>query len=114
MDTKEKKPTAGTRRTASRNTVKSGSATRRKKQTEAAARETAKKRTDTAKRKVSRPASTKTTAPAPDVVYTPAKPFSRDRFLVRLATVVAVVVALMFGISIFFRVEHVTVSGADK
>lgn len=114
MDTKEKKPAAGTKRTASRNTVKSGSTTRRRKQTETAARETAAKRTAAEKRKVSRPARTKTVVPAPDVVYTPAKPFSRERFLIRMATVVAVVIALMFGISIFFRVEHVVVSGADK
>lgn len=120
MDTKEKKPAAGTRRSASRNTARagtaagSGSAVRRKKQTGTAVRENTKKRTAAASRKVSRPARTKTAAPAPDVVYTPAKPFSRERFLMRLATVVAVVIALMFGISIFFRVEQVTVSGADK
>lgn len=112
MDTKEKKTAPGTKRAARR--TDSGSTTRRKKQTAAPAREAAKKRTAAAGRKVSRPTRTKVTAPAPDVVYTPAKPFSRERFLIRLATVVAVVIALMFGISIFFRVEHVTVSGADK
>lgn len=53
-------------------------------------------------------------APPPDVVYTPAKPFSRNRFLLRLATVVAVVMALVLGISIFFKVETVTVSGTEK
>ena len=34
--------------------------------------------------------------------------------LLQLATVVAVVLALTFGISIFFKVEKVTVSGANK
>ncbi len=53
-------------------------------------------------------------APRPEVVYTPAKPFSRNRLLLQLATVVAVVLALTFGISIFFKVENVTVSGAKK
>ena len=50
----------------------------------------------------------------PRVVYTPPKPFSRGTLLLRLATVVAVVLALTFGLSIFFKVEHITVSGAQK
>ncbi len=50
----------------------------------------------------------------PEVVYTPAAIFSRGQLLVRLLTVVAVVLALIFGISIFFHVETVTVSGAEK
>lgn len=120
MDTKEKKPVSGTKRSASRRTsresgaARSSTTVRRKKQSQAPAQEAAKRRTAAASRQTSRPARTKTAAPAPDVVYTPAKPFSRERFLMRLVTVVAVVIALMFGISIFFRVEHVTVSGADK
>lgn len=52
--------------------------------------------------------------PAPEVVYTPAKPFNRGRVLLHLITVVAVVLALTFGISIFFKVEVITVSGAEK
>lgn len=51
---------------------------------------------------------------APEVVYTPPKPFNSAAFLLRLATVVAVVVALVFGVSIFFRVQNVNVSGTDK
>lgn len=51
---------------------------------------------------------------APNVVYTPAKPFSRNRFLLQLATVVAVVIAITLGISIFFKVEAITVSGNEK
>jgi cell division septal protein FtsQ len=47
----------------------------------------------------------------PDVVYTAPKPFNRSGFLLRLATVVAVVFALTFCISIFFKVEQVNVSG---
>lgn len=49
-----------------------------------------------------------------DVVYTQPKPFNRNRFLLHLATVVAVVLALVFGMSIFFKVETVTVSGTVK
>ena len=46
-----------------------------------------------------------------DVVYTPPKPFKRGRFLLRLATVAAVVMAVVLGMSIFFKVETVKVSG---
>lgn len=49
-----------------------------------------------------------------DVVYTQPKPFNRNRFLLHLATVAAVVLALVFGMSIFFKVENVTVSGTVK
>ena len=52
--------------------------------------------------------------PTPDVVYTPAKPFSRSRLLLQLATVLAVVLALVMGLSVFFKVKTVTVSGAEK
>lgn len=51
-----------------------------------------------------------------DVVYTQPKPFIRNRFLLRLATVVAVVLALVFGMTIFFKVdeEKITVTGTVK
>ena len=49
-----------------------------------------------------------------DVVYTAPEPFSRKRFLLRLLTVVAVVLALTFGMSIFFKVENVVVTGTEK
>ncbi|MBQ8880566.1 MAG: FtsQ-type POTRA domain-containing protein [Oscillospiraceae bacterium] len=52
--------------------------------------------------------------PEVQVQYTPAKPFNRNRFLLRLATVAAVVLALVVGMSIFFKVGQVTVSGAEK
>ena len=52
--------------------------------------------------------------PAPEVVYTPARPMNRGRFLIQLATLVAVVLAISFGMSVFFKVEIVTVSGMDK
>ena len=50
------------------------------------------------------------------VVYTQPKPFNRNRFLLRLVTVIAVVLALTFGLSIFFKVDKdaITVSGAEK
>lgn len=51
---------------------------------------------------------------AQDVVYLPPKPFSRNRLLLRLASMVAVVLALVLGISVFFKVETVMVSGNQK
>lgn len=120
MDTKEKKAVTGAGRKSNRSTTrtdtaaKSSSTQRRRKQSAATTREKEVKKTVTEPRKVRRPVQPKTETVAPDVVYTPPKPFNRDRFLLRMGTVVAVVIALMFGISIFFRVEHVKVSGADK
>ena len=52
--------------------------------------------------------------PEAQIVYTPAKPFQRKKFLLRLLTVAAVVLALVFGLSIFFKVRHVEVSGVQK
>ena len=48
------------------------------------------------------------------IQYTPAKPFNRTRFLLHLATVVAVVLAVLLGMSIFFKTRQVQVSGAEK
>ena len=48
------------------------------------------------------------------VQYTPAKPFNRNRFLLHMATVLAVVVAVVLVVSIFFKVDQVLVSGAEK
>lgn len=52
--------------------------------------------------------------PTPDVVYTEPGLFNRNRMILRIATVAAVVLALIFGISIFFKVEKVTVAGNQK
>ena len=61
-----------------------------------------------------RPASQATKPAESQIVYTQPKPFNRNRFLLHLATVVAVVLALVLGMAIFFKVKNVTVSGADK
>ena len=52
--------------------------------------------------------------PAPEVVYTPGKPFNKGRLVLLLCIVVAVVLAFSSGIAIFFKVEVITVSGSDK
>ena len=49
-----------------------------------------------------------------DVVYTQPKVFQRSRFFLHLATVVAVVLALTLGMSIFFKVKTVAVAGNEK
>ena len=60
--------------------------------------------------------STKSEVPkaTPDVVYLAPKPFNRSRFLLRLITVAAVVLALVLGMSVFFKVEDFSVSGMEK
>lgn len=50
--------------------------------------------------------------PTPAVIYTQPAAFNRNRLMVQLITVTAVVLALVIGLSVFFKVEHVYVSGA--
>ena len=50
----------------------------------------------------------------PKVVYTAPKPLRRGSFLWKLVSMAAVVVAVFMGLSVFFRVETITVAGADK
>lgn len=49
-----------------------------------------------------------------DVIYTPPKPFKRGKFILHLITVAAVVFAIVLGMSIFFKVDKVQVSGNSK
>lgn len=50
----------------------------------------------------------------PEVSYTMPKPFSKGGFLLKLASVAAVVAAVIMCLSLFFRVEEVRVNGAEK
>lgn len=54
--------------------------------------------------------------PAQEIVYLPPKPFHRNRLIMQLLTVVAVVLALVLGISVFFKVDvdKTQISGCDK
>jgi hypothetical protein len=52
--------------------------------------------------------------PGPDVIYTQPANFSRKRFLLQLGTMVIVVLALLFAMSLFFKVEKISVSGVSK
>lgn len=49
-----------------------------------------------------------------DVVFLPPQPFRRNRFLLRLATIAAVVLAVVLALSVFFKVEHIEVSGVEQ
>jgi len=49
----------------------------------------------------------------PAVIYTQPQAFNRNRFFMQMITVAAVVAALVMGLSVFFKVEHITVSGAE-
>ena len=51
--------------------------------------------------------------PTPAVIYTQPQAFNRNRLLVQLLTVFAVVIALVLGLSVFFKVKHIQVSGAE-
>lgn len=52
--------------------------------------------------------------PTQDVVYLPAKPLNRNRLLLRLATITAIVIAIVVAMSVFFKVENIEVSGVQK
>ena len=64
--------------------------------------------------KVKKKAEKEAPRPLQDVVYMPPKPFMRNRLLLRLATVIAIVVALVLCMAVFFRVEHIQVSGMEQ
>lgn len=50
---------------------------------------------------------------APVAIYTQPAPFNLNRLLIQLLSITAVVLALTLALSIFFKVEVITVSGAD-
>ena len=51
--------------------------------------------------------------PTPAVIYTQPQTFNRSRLMVQLLTVTAVVAAMVMSLAVFFKVEHITVSGAE-
>ena len=59
------------------------------------------------RRKVSKPSR-----PSHPIVYTQPKAFNAHKLILQLMTVLAVVLALVMGMSIFFKVEVIEVSGA--
>lgn len=61
-----------------------------------------------------RKAQRKPGTPRPEIQYTPPKPFFRNRLIVQMMSIAAVVLAVTIGISIFFKVDTVAVTGASK
>ena len=51
--------------------------------------------------------------PTPAVIYTQPQQFNRSRLVIQLTTVLAVVLALVMGLSVFFKVKTITVIGAE-
>ncbi len=49
----------------------------------------------------------------PAVIYTQPAAFNRDKLIVQLISVLSVVIAMMIGLSVFFKVGRITVSGAE-
>ncbi len=52
--------------------------------------------------------------PAPEVIRTQPKAFHRRRLLLHILTITAVVLAVSLGLSVFFKVDTVTVAGAAR
>lgn len=61
-----------------------------------------------------RPAGKASKKPRQEVHYTQPRPFYRNRLIVQLLSVAAVVLAVTIGVSIFFKVDTITVTGASK
>ena len=80
----------------------------------ASAPKTAKPKTVATGSSAARSTPTRRRKAGPEVVYVPPKPFNRNRLLLSLAITFAVVLAMTFSISLFFNVEVITVSGAEK
>lgn len=119
METKDKKPasrrpvqTSGKRKASTllgkaRKTTKTTDRQKREAAARAAKLKAMKQQVQTSpKRRVSKPIR-----PMQPVVYTQPKVFSRSRLMIQLVSILAVVLALVLCLSIFFRVEVVTVSG---
>ncbi len=51
--------------------------------------------------------------PMQPIVYTQPRVFNRNKLLLQLGTILAVVIAMILGLSIFFRVKNIEVSGAE-
>ena len=64
-----------------------------------------------AKRTKERKKEAKKAANRPNVTYTQPAPFDLQKLLLQLVAVVAVVLAIVMGLSIFFKVKHVVVFG---
>ena len=62
----------------------------------------------TNRRRVSKPKS-----PAQPIVYTAPVPFNAHKLVMQLVSITAVVLAVVIGLSVFFKIERIEVSGAE-
>ena len=105
METKEKRRTSPSAGRAGQK--RPAAAAGQRKPT--SARSSAANRPRTAEKPAQKPA-------ASEIVYTQPRPFNRRQLLLQLSTVAAVVLALLFGMAIFFKVDEskIMVSGVNK
>jgi len=68
---------------------------------------------DNLKKSTAKKKSSREKQPAPAVIYTQPQAFNRNRLMVQLITMTTVVIALVLGLSVFFKVENIHVSGAE-
>ena len=121
METKQKKrPAAAPSRR--KTTAAKAAPQRRRKTTAAAAPDRAERQRRTTQRRMTKKQNPPTRrrvvrAPhedIPEVIYTAPKPLTRGRFALSLVSMAAVVAAVFLALSVFFRVETITVAGAEK
>ena len=119
MDTKQRnrRPASGSKAAAKkapperrRKTGGPDTPDRRTRQTKIQRRRKAKAQNPPKQQRVIRPPREE----IPEVIYTPPKPLRRGRFIWKLVSMAAVVAAVFMGLSVFFRVDTITVAGADK
>lgn len=78
-----------------------------------AVRETAKENAARRKARAERSGKKRPKAPTPAIIYTQPQVFNRNRLMAQLLIVLAVVLALVMGMNVFFKVGDITVTGAD-
>ena len=78
-----------------------------------AVRETAKENAARRKAKAERGGKKRPKTPTPAIIYTQPQVFNRNRLMAQLLIVLAVVLALVMGMNVFFKVGDITVTGAD-
>lgn len=123
METKEKRRPSQQKATARRSSERQSAKKRQSAQGQTrrasgSAATATRTRTKAQASRATTPKRRRTTQPKPsaDVVYVQPAPFNRTRFILCLLIVVAVVLAVVFGMSLFFKVDadKITVSGTEK
>ena len=121
MDTKQKKRPAAPR--SRQKSAPAKAAPRRRKTGTAATPDRAERQRRTAQRRMKKTTAKPTVQrrvvrppreEIPEVVYTAPRPLGKGHLILNLVSMVAVVVAVFLALSVFFRVETITVAGAEK